>query len=675
MKRLCISLVIIWVSCVSCSTMKDLFNSSTGNYEQMAQDRTKKFYEKHNSLKVKFEDGIISSKEIKDMQKICEVTKKELADVEKANSASGSSGGSNKIKEYYAQKRRELDTIMNNYYSNEIYKKILQDEEFCVAHNIERKVGWQEEYLYEYEKLYIENNIDENVLTEYIFELEKGSSRIPIYPQRADMWREKLNTILAEKELAQQKDEKRKREIKEYVKSKFSCRNSTSNLESDGNIIALDNIIYMFTTDVYINARKKDKPYQELDREFFEKLGTFEGHINGIVDKLIDAGKTLDEIKSEFNSTIIRDYFNLQLNEQFYDAPQNYLLVKIDMNNNTISYTAKINGNYVDKPAKGKFSFKFTGPRDVLIENKDIPMVEGFISKNGENELKSKFFMVSQGDDFVYDLDYFLRGYSPKLEISSMGDKYEFKFGLTDSGLIENTAKGFLSSYGNQPAVEKNDFDKWQYVRVEGDGDSVSDFLIGKYPVTLYEYKKFSEVPVRAKRIAGYDYETNEFTEANLNNNDLCAVLPCQITSTVNNLNSAFDIARFCNKKSIDDDLEPYFEFVATGGPLFKIIVNEKANGYRLPTPQELYWAQKGGNLSKGYKYIGSNYLFEVKPKDELHTIVGSKKPNELGLYDMQRETLVLPTNWPYQINESRNGFLLKEEKYTGYTLRLVRNI
>jgi formylglycine-generating enzyme len=60
---------------------------------------------------------------------------------------------------------------------------------------------------------------------------------------------------------------------------------------------------------------------------------------------------------------------------------------------------------------------------------------------------------------------------------------------------------------------------------------------------------------------------------------------------------------------------------------------------YRLPNAVEWEFAARGGTLSKGFEFAGSNNLDEVgwfldNSGNKTHP-VGQKKPNELGLYDM----------------------------------------
>ena len=78
---------------------------------------------------------------------------------------------------------------------------------------------------------------------------------------------------------------------------------------------------------------------------------------------------------------------------------------------------------------------------------------------------------------------------------------------------------------------------------------------------------------------------------------------------------------------------------------------------FRLPTEAEWEYAARGGNRSRGYQYSGSNNLSDVawfydNSGSKTHA-VGTKSPNELGIYDMSGNVWECCQDWKGRYSSS----------------------
>ena len=89
-----------------------------------------------------------------------------------------------------------------------------------------------------------------------------------------------------------------------------------------------------------------------------------------------------------------------------------------------------------------------------------------------------------------------------------------------------------------------------------------------------------------------------------------------------------------------DDDNLPVEQVSWEDCQMFIQRLNDSTGkNYRLPTEAEWEYAALGGSESKGYKYSGSDSIVDVawcwENSEETTHPVGTKQPNELGIYDM----------------------------------------
>jgi sulfatase modifying factor 1 len=283
---------------------------------------------------------------------------------------------------------------------------------------------------------------------------------------------------------------------------------------------------------------------------------------------------------------------------------------------------------------------------------------------DGNGKRNSPFtgaFLKSLPSAGVEDIDLFFREVKkqmPKDQVSWTNNSLEKKFYLKrDSSVPRQTASVNEPPAPSAAVLEASTSERVapSMVMVKGGrlpqgselaGQEVKDFQIGKYEVTWGEWKA-----VRAWAVTkGYDLAGvgKTFPENGADSLPMVNV-------------SWYDVVKWCNARSEKEGKTAVYE---ANGVVYRsgefgvddssaVTMKSGANGYRLPLEKEWEWAARGGVSSNGYTYSGSDVVGDVawifsnsgKRADELEAwkanrlglsnIVGGRKANELGLYDM----------------------------------------
>jgi hypothetical protein len=143
---------------------------------------------------------------------------------------------------------------------------------------------------------------------------------------------------------------------------------------------------------------------------------------------------------------------------------------------------------------------------------------------------------------------------------------------------------------------------------------TVSSFLMSKYEVTQAQYQV-----VASSNPSWFSGYTNRPVE--------------QVTW--------YDAVEYCNNLSATEGLESVYSINGrkpmTGYPITGATVTADwtKNGYRLPTEAQWEWAARGGALSHGYAYSGSNTLDSVggtiQPREVRHILSAKRRQTNLA--------------------------------------------
>jgi len=157
-------------------------------------------------------------------------------------------------------------------------------------------------------------------------------------------------------------------------------------------------------------------------------------------------------------------------------------------------------------------------------------------------------------------------------------------------------------------------------------------YYLGAHPVTRAQFVGIMGAdPSDSRRSTGQDDPVQQITWY-------------QAITFANKLSLAEGLTPVYQVEGIDFSLLPFGRIPSqNSGPWNRVTIEPSADGYRLPTEIEWIWAASGADPNGSRKaFAGSNgsnrpadYLWYLANSQGKTHPVGTKLPNELGLYDM----------------------------------------
>lgn len=248
------------------------------------------------------------------------------------------------------------------------------------------------------------------------------------------------------------------------------------------------------------------------------------------------------------------------------------------------------------------------------------------------------------------------------------------------------------SPKNNEVYVKGSNINMQEYIKFCDSTTEIKDLYVQRYEVTRSDFEEYLNY-FGYNQLKEYSKDGGLFTYNNMMPYPDCAAV----------LITFYDACKYCNWRSEQEGYEPaydiqgelpfelnYFQWKQENGEWIyyvpkmpEIKLNEKSNGYRLPTINEYFYLLLGGQEGIDNKWWEGSDISEFEDS-ERHSIkkVGSYKPNPLGLYDI----LSNASEWLWHdnllfaredsINYSKNaiGITITKENRANFNLKQYFN-